>query len=551
MILSLKRSSLLVGCLTLTAGCACFESQVDREVNHLSALVDQVEIHPAPDQGPHAKSISSFPTSAKPTAQMPFEAIKTDPAVPDKAPVVKLAGQQDPAPDLPPAKMLPNADVETRKSEGAKGTDTDASERPKPKLTLPMAIGMCVANNLRVQAGAERIGMAEGDLVTSSLIPNPSLFADCQLIPLREVDITNQLGPPQWDALTAFPIDWLLFGKRVAAMQAARLGVEVSRADFENVLRVQLAQTVDTFFEVLMDDAYFRLAEKNVQELGELEELTRAMAKDKKVGALELDRIQLAVHEAILERHDRELALELAKARLRPLLGRTAADPDYEVEGALTVGNMVPPPKLEEALALAEAHRPDLIEGQKMIDQANALVELERRRAKPQVAVQPGWSYQDQASQTLFHNGSMFDIGISTTLPLTDRNQGNIRKAEAAMRERRLTYRADRADALAEVETSVASYADAVEHLTKFNTPETLEAAHDLRRKMEAAYRDGDRMLIEMLDAQKAYVDRLGHIIEFESFYWRSLNKLNAAVGLRPNDGGSWQMETATKHGAQ
>jgi cobalt-zinc-cadmium efflux system outer membrane protein len=421
---------------------------------------------------------------------------------------------------------------------GHEGGDENKDENPQPKqkIILPMAIEMCVNNNFRVLAGAERIRLAEADMITSSLIPNPSLFADCQLIPLRHTDINDQLGPPQWDALVSVPIDWLLFGKRLAAVQAARLGIEVSNADFADVLRIQVARTVDAFYEVLEDEAYFKLAEKNLEELKDLEKLTEELAKNKKVGALELDRIKLAVHEAVLERHDRELALDLAKARLRPFLGRTAADADYEVEGALTVTAVVPPPKLEEALALAEAHRPDLLSGRKAIDQANAVVELERRRAKPQVVVQPGWTYQDQAHQTAFRNGSLFDIGISTTLPLTDRNQGNIRKAQAQVMERQFTYQGDRADALAEVEASVASYDDAVEHLTRFNTPETLKAASELRKDMEAAYRTGDRKLIELLDAQKAYVDRLGHVIEFESFYWRSLNKLNAAVGLRAYD---------------
>jgi cobalt-zinc-cadmium efflux system outer membrane protein len=406
----------------------------------------------------------------------------------------------------------------------------------KEKVTLPMAIAMCVNNNFRVLAGAERVRMAEADLITSSLVPNPSLFADCQLIPLQPTDIGNQLGPPQWDTLVSFPIDWLLFGKRLAAMQAARQGVEVSSADFANVLRIQLAQTVDAFYEVLMDDAYFKLAEKNLEELTELEKLTQDLAKTKKVGPLELDRIQLAVHEALLERHDRELSLEIAKARLRPFLGRTAADADYAVEGTLTVTAVVPPPKLEEALALAEAHRPDLLSGRKAIDQAVATVELERRRAKPQVSVQPGWSYYDQRHMNGFRNGSMFDIGISMTLPVTDRNQGNIRKAQAQLSERRFAYQGDRADALADVEVSVATYDDAVEHLTQFNTPETLKAAHALRKRMEAAYRAGDRKLIELLDAHKAYRDRLAHVIEFESDYWRALNRLNAAVGLRTYD---------------
>jgi cobalt-zinc-cadmium efflux system outer membrane protein len=412
----------------------------------------------------------------------------------------------------------------------------DANPPPKQKITLPMAIEMCVNNNFRVLAGAERIRLAEADLITSSLIPNPSLFADCQLIPLQHTGIKNQLGPPQWDTLVTFPVDWLVFGKRLAAMQAARLGIDVNSAASANVLRVQLAQTVDAFYEVLMDDAYFKLAEKNLEELTDLEKLTEELAKDKKVGNLELDRIKLAAHEALLQRHDAELALDLAKARLRPYLGRTAADADYEVEGVLTATAVVPPPKLEEALALAEARRPDLLLGRMAIDHANAVVELERRVAKPQVAIQPGWSYQDQRHMNGERNGSMFDIGISTTLPLTDRNQGNIRKAQAQVQERRFTYQGDRADALADVEACLASYSDAVEHLTQFNTPETLKAARDLRKNMEAAYRSGDRKLIELLDAQKAYRDRLGHVIEFESDYWRTLNKLNAAVGLKEYD---------------
>lgn len=441
-----------------------------------------------------------------------------------------------PSQNDPPANRGKEEVTGQDKKEGDQHENKDEHPSPKQKITLPIAIAMCVNNNFRVLAGAERTRMAEADLITSSLIPNPSLFADCQLIPLQHTDFKNQLGPPEWDTLVSFPIDWLLFGKRLANMQAARLGIEVSSADAANVLRTELAQTVDAFYEVLMDDAYFKLAEKNLKELMDFEKLTQELAKVKKVDSIELDRIKLAVHEAVLERHDRELALEIAKAQLRPFLGRTAADEDYEVEGALTVGAMVPPPKLEEVLALAEAHRPDLLSERKAIDQANAIVEVERRKAKPQVAIQPGWSYYDQRHMNNNRNGSMFDIGVSTTLPITDRNQGNIRKAQAMVQERHFTYLGDRADVLAEVEASRASYDDAVEHLTLYNTPETLKAAYDLRKNMEAAFRAGDRKLIELLDAQKAYQDRLGHVIEFESTYWRTLNKLNAAVGLNAYD---------------
>jgi cobalt-zinc-cadmium efflux system outer membrane protein len=319
-------------------------------------------------------------------------------------------------------------------------------------------------------------------------------------------------------------------------MQAARLGIEVSSAEYANALRTQIALTVDAFYEVLSDDAYFKLSEKYLEDLMELEKVTQEMAKDKKVGPLELDRMKLAVHEALLERHDRELALEVAKTRLRPLIGRTAADEDYEVEGKLEVTAVVPPPKLEEVLALAEAHRPDLIASKKAIELANATLEHERKKAKPSVAIQPGYTFQNQHYVDGYRNGSSFDIGLSMTLPFCDRNQGNIQKAQAMVRERHFSYLGDRADILADVEASRANYDDAVEHLTQFNTQETMKAAEDLRKNMEAAFRSGDRKLIELLDAHKSYRDRFGHVIEFRAFYWQSLNRLNASVGLKAYD---------------
>jgi outer membrane protein, heavy metal efflux system len=414
--------------------------------------------------------------------------------------------------------------------------EPDDLSQPKPKITLPMAIAMCVNNNFRVIAAAQGIRMAEADLLTSSLIPNPSLFTDYQLVPLQHTDVKEQLGPPQADALVSVPIDWLLFGKRVAAMEAARLGIDISSADHADVLRLQVSRTVDAFYEVLMDDAYFKLAEKNLDELMEVEKITQEQAKNNKVGQVEVDRSKLAVHEALLQKHDAEMAVDIAKTKLRPLLGRTAADADYEVEGELTVFAVVPAPKLAEAIALAEANRPDLLSGRRAIDQANAVVQMECRKAWPQVAIQPGWSYQNQYYVDGFRNGSMFDIGISTTLPITDRNQGNIHKAQAQAAQRQFNYEGDRADALAEVEAGVATYDHAVEHLTQLNTEETLKAGSDLLKNMEASYRTGDRKLIELLDAQRANHDRLAHVIEFQSDYWRALNKLNEVVGLRVYD---------------
>jgi cobalt-zinc-cadmium efflux system outer membrane protein len=251
------------------------------------------------------------------------------------------------------------------------------------------------------------------------------------------------------------------------------------------------------------------------------------------VDALEANRIKLAVLEAFLEIHGRELAVTAARAKLRPLIGKSASDADFEVDGVLTVKFVVPPPKLADVIALADRHRPDLKSDQFDIDQKLAAMEVERRRARPQVAVVPGWSYQNQRYVDGFRNGSMFDIGVTTTLPFTDRNQGNIRKAQSQYRAAQKTYLGDRADALAEVETTLGEYEDAVEDVTRNNSPATLKAALDLNKGAQAAYRDGKRSLNDYLNAHQAYRLRLERVVEFESNYWRKLNKLNSVVGVQ------------------
>ena len=55
-------------------------------------------------------------------------------------------------------------------------------------------------------------------------------------------------------------------------------------------------------------------------------EITEELARAGKAGDIERDRLTLAVREAALEIHEREVALTTAKAHLRPLLGRSADD---------------------------------------------------------------------------------------------------------------------------------------------------------------------------------------------------------------------------------
>jgi len=448
------------------------------------------------------------------------------------APVAPPHGPTEPAAPIrqASAQVAVPAQKEPDKKEPGK------QDEPKERIDLPTAIQLCTLQNFRLQASATKIAQAEADLLTASLIPNPSLFTDLQLLPLQRANFHNQLGPPQQDAIFSIPIDWLMFGKRVAAIQAQQLGVTVARAGQDEAVRRAVSDTVDTFYAALQAEGLLRLARENLEDAEQLQSALAERAAAGKATVADADRAKLAVLDATLALSEREMNLKIAKAKLRPLIGRTARDSDFDVVGTLDVKAVVPVPELEEALTLAEAHRPDLAGGRHAIAQAAAAITSEQRKAKPQVTLQPGWSYQYQRAITGFRNGSLLDVGVQFSLPLTDRNQGNIRKAQWQLAEARFTHAADLADVRAEVEMAVAAYDDAVDDVTHNNDPATLAAAIELGKKARTEFDTGQRKLVELLDARRAALDRRERDVEFRGTYWRALNKLNAVVGLTAYD---------------
>ncbi len=61
----------------------------------------------------------------------------------------------------------------------------------------------------------------------------------------------------------------------------------------------------------------------------------------------------------------------------------------------------------------------------------------------------------------------------------------------------------------------------------------SLQTAREVREGTIAAYKKGDKDLVDVLDAERAYRDRVRNSLGNLTDYWQALNKLNAAVGVR------------------
>lgn len=398
------------------------------------------------------------------------------------------------------------------------------------EFTLDQAIQTALKTDPRISAALENIRQAEADLTTAGLIPNPDLSAGGSLIPLdRKFTVDRQGGPPQFDVGIAMPVDWFLFGKRAAAMTSGEYGVDAAAADFANTLRLRIAATIAAFYDVLEAKAMLGLAQENQKNLAAMEKIILNRVALGGVGTIEADRIKLSLFASHRELHTQELNLAAALNRLRALLG-FSDDTVIGVNGTLDIANPQKPIAIEEAFKWAEENRPDLIALRRQLDKTNADIALEERKAYPQITPKIGYTRQFQQQAIGFPDASSWGAGVDVTVPLFDRNQGNIAKAKSLHIQTQHNLQAQLVDMRAEIDQALKTFASAYQFIS-YDDPGQLEAAKNVRDKITQAYELGGKTLIEVLDAQRAYLETYKVHISGRSSYWHALYQLDAAIG--------------------
>jgi cobalt-zinc-cadmium efflux system outer membrane protein len=290
-----------------------------------------------------------------------------------------------------------------------------------------------------------------------------------------------------------------------------------------------VANVIAAYYDVLEARALYDLARQDLDTLSRVQAMTADRVKLGGAPAVDLDRARLAVFDARREARNRDVALAAALSKFRAFLGPADADPALGVAGSLDVPNPVTPPSLKEMLALAGQTRPDIISLGRQIAKAEAAIQSEQAKAWPSLA--PSFGYTEQFQHSIgFRDFPSWDVSVNLSVPLFDRNQGNVGKARSTEVQAALSLQAQLNDLRAEVEQAVDAFRNAYANVTA-NDPEQLRTARDVRDRIEGAYKAGGKTLLELLDAERAYRDARRTYILGQSTYWHSLHRLNAAVG--------------------
>jgi cobalt-zinc-cadmium efflux system outer membrane protein len=397
-------------------------------------------------------------------------------------------------------------------------------------VTLEEAVEEALSLAPDVLAGTETVIQARADLKTASLYPNPTLTGGTTLQPAGpRFTPSNPGGPPQYMVDLSIPLDPLVFGKQSAGIDSARRAVDVAGADLAELRRGRAGDVTSAFFDVLLSKALLLLVREDIENLKRVETLTRRRVDLGGAPAVDLDRARLAVATSQQDVRTAETLELSARAVLRSLLGRTGAEEAFDISGSLEIPRPLDPPDLETVLATAEQHRADLVSLRRQVEHWLAEARSQGRQGLPQLSITGGYIYQEQQPVGL-KNMHEWEMSLGVSLPLFDRNQGNIAKAESQVRQANYTLDARRSVVRAELAQEISAFRAAQAAVLAEDRTQ-LEAAKSVRDRMEAAYQAGGRTVLELLDAERAYRDARRLHVGVQSAYWHSLYRINASAG--------------------
>lgn len=401
---------------------------------------------------------------------------------------------------------------------------------PPGGLTLDQALDRLVSENLDLRARFHEIPKAQADILTAGLRANPLLFFDAQQVPYGNFSNRKEGGPTQFDLSINYPLD--LNRKRRARLDVACRARKVLEAQFQDAVRIEIDNLYTAFVDHLAARETVRYSRAGASGLAEILGKTRALLAQQAVTESDVDRIKGQLDAAEIGLADAE---ESARDTLRALGGLLNLAPDRSESMAVrgTIRDLAPPPPPIEALtASALAARPDLNAFRLGIARAESDVNLARANRFQDVYLlfQPYTGYNGAP----FGRGSVpsWALGATVPLPVNNRNQGNIQRAQINVSQVKTELAARERQAVIDVRKAEREYALTRAAVARVER-EMLPSARRVRDTALRRFELGEADAVAYLIANREYNDVVRQYRDTLVRHRRSMLRLNTVVGQR------------------
>ena len=396
------------------------------------------------------------------------------------------------------------------------------AEGQSVKLTLQEAGQRFATCNLELIAERYNIDIAEAGVIQARLFENPVISL--------EQNVYNRLNGKYFDVgkegEAVVEIEQLIYiaGQRNKRVRVEKLNKEMAVYQFEEVLRTLRSELNSKFIEIYYTRKSLSVYDKEIDYLERLLEAMKEQNEKGNISLLEKSRIQALLLSLQQERNEALNQLIALQGDMRLLLGLEADEAFEPVFDASVLKQMdteaVPFAELSERLA----ERPDMKMARTNIQVSRANVSLQKSLAFPEVSLKGSY---DRAGNFC---DNYFAVGLSISVPVFNRNQGNIKSARLAVLQNTNREELARRQAETELFTSYARLEKAV----KLYRSSNFELERDFGTIIEGVnsnYQKRNISLLEFIDYYQAYKETCLQLYQTEKDVFLAMEEVNTVTG--------------------
>jgi outer membrane protein, heavy metal efflux system len=406
--------------------------------------------------------------------------------------------------------------------EKAKPSPNSAAEKALG-LTLEDAIAMAQRNHPRLQEAAAVTQRSTAATRVARAYTNPSLEVYEGEQYARPISIPGIPGVLQhYAAYQTIEIP----AERRARQRTAQYALASSRSAQQSVMLSVVGDTKHAFYNALRRREEIEHAQENLQLVEDLRRRVEVSVNVGEEGRLELTRAEAELGRARFAVTSAQLEFANAIALLRVTIAGEG-DADLEPQGEFEPRISLPPLKQLRDRVL-ETH-PALAQSQADIQATLTNLDRERALRIPQPVAFAEFENQPDLR--------FWRAGVTVPIPLWDRRQGQIGEAKAATSQSAAVLYQRTLEIVSALERAYEQYQLADQQVTSLESG-SLRAAVSAVDAAKAAYRFGERGIVEVLDAQRVLQGVRGDLVDAQ-FARQSalvdLEELGAiASGARP-----------------
>ena len=389
-------------------------------------------------------------------------------------------------------------------------------------LTLKEAEQRFLERNLSLIAERYNIDMAQAQVLQAKLFENPVISL--------EQNVYNRLNGKYIDfgkegeAVVEIEQVIHLAGQRNKQVRLEKINKEIAEYQFEEVMRTLRQELNEKFVEVYFLSKSIAIYEKEVNSLQVLLGGMKIQQEKGNISLMEISRLESMLFSLRKEKNERENDLLTTRGELNLLLNlpedtQVQLSLDEEVLQQLDLSQL----SFADLKAIIN-ERPDQKIARSTVNASRANLKLQKSMAFPEFSVKGNY---DRVGNFI---NDYFAIGVSLSVPIFNRNQGNIKAARFSIQQAGVQqeYAANRADM--ELFTAYTS----LEKATQLYQSTNMDLERNFEKLITGVNENFTRKnisLLEFIDYYDSYKETCIQLYEIKKNVFLAMENLNTVVG--------------------